>query len=238
MRSDTDSTTSATGMPDTVSAAAKVVTANIIHAKFTPPKQAAGELLRLAQLALHQAAATAAAAKKDQRQKAAQHVRQLRKRIRAGAWRAAQHQAAAELREREAALIKRFEAALTGVEDECLGLAGYLARAVIQTELQVNPAALANKIRTALNSLVDARSVTIAVHPDCVAQLRENLSAQLWECAPAVRPAAELLPGDLRLESPAGTVTLLWQEHLRALELDLRARWEQRKQEARPCRLD
>jgi flagellar assembly protein FliH len=108
-----------------------------------------------------------------------------------------------------AALEEAQAAWLARAEVEALDLAVEMARRILGRELRLDPAAVGEGARAALQAAGRRRSLRVRLHPDAVTQLRggpAGLGSPAEGSALELLADPTLLPGDVVVETEAGQV--------------------------------
>ena len=190
---------------------------HIIRAKFNPNPAYPVDLLKAARDFLEEARVKTAAMLKAARGGAARQIRRARKRAaRLGAARA-RCTVTTEHAVRLAGIETERRRLLQQAKQECLELCLLIAREILGAEIAMNRESLAARIQSAIDTLINARAVSILVNPADLPEVRRALCQARESGEWLIEPRAEMAPGKARLESPAGTVDLDWEAHLCAV---------------------
>lgn len=106
---------------------------------------------------------------------------------------------------------RRYTEVVRAAERDCLELSVAIAAEIVEADLVPNTDLLARRIERALSELLDHRAPRFFVAETEVKRLREALPTVPPE---AIQSDQSLAPGDAILETPAGSIRLVWREHL------------------------
>lgn len=154
-----------------------------------------------------------------------------RKKANEKAYKAATRKVDTELLKRHYEIDLLYEATVKQANQECFSLALAIAKEIIGNVVISEADVVTARIQSALEKLVDSRVHTILVHPDSLAAvkatLHERFPARKFNCL----ASDKIAPGNSAIETPAGTIELLWEDHFRVIEEKLKRKLNERVQE-------
>jgi len=96
-------------------------------------------------------------------------------------------------------------AAVQSLQHDAIGLSLAIARQVIMSELQANPDAIVNVLRTLLEEAEGRGVLRVAIHPDDLERVRNSdVWTTLTEAGIEMHPSAEIAPGGCVLDTDFG----------------------------------
>jgi len=134
----------------------------------------------------------------------------------------------AGLREGEnmADLERRYAATVRSAQRDCLELCVSIAAEIVATDLAPETEILGRRIAHELTRLIDQRTITIRVGPHDHDALCAALTARSPGRPFTLESDPQLGVGDAIIETPAGSVRLVWREHLAVIRERLLAHLE------------
>lgn len=185
----------------------------MLQARFIPTSAEVPNSLELARLAILESRAQATALLTRVRSTAAARIRRLLDKTRRRALIETRANLASEVARQLAQAETIYQNALVQAQADCLKIIGEISRDIIRTELQTNPAAIQNRVESLCATLRLEGGIKIFCNPLHELTLRDNLLIG----AATVKSNPELPPGDIVIESAAGSMIFSWEEHLEVI---------------------
>jgi flagellar biosynthesis/type III secretory pathway protein FliH len=111
-------------------------------------------------------------------------------------------------------LEQRYAATVRSAQRDCLELCVSIAAEIVATDLAPETEILGRRIAHELNRLIDQRRITVRVGPHDHGALSAALATRAPARAFTLEADPHLNSGDAIIETPAGSVRLVWREQL------------------------